>query len=266
MSARRTTFVAAVAAVLLLAPVVALLRGGGGRSPRATVAAAPRPLPAAQADVAADPQDARPLPRSRPKLVEPVAGQTALEAADQGDGVSVGGKAPKALAGAGNGISPGAPSDEEVRGELDAMQRSQKRIKALLRSGRFAVSFGSGRVNWPLPGYNSISSPFGMRWGRLHAGIDIPAPIGTAIRAADSGTVVLAGYTGGYGNYTCIQHTRSLSTCYGHQSKILVRPGEDVKAGQAIGLSGNTGNSTGPHLHFETRVNGQAVDPMPFLR
>ena len=75
----------------------------------------------------------------------------------------------------------------------------------------------------------------------------------------------LAGPTGGYGNYTCIQHTRTLSTCYGHQSRILVRAGQSVRAGQVIGLTGNTGFSTGPHLHFETRINGVPQDPMRFL-
>ena len=76
---------------------------------------------------------------------------------------------------------------------------------------------------------------------------------------------MIAAYTGGYGNYTCIQHTGSLSTCYGHQSSFAVSAGQSVKQGQVIGSSGNTGNSTGPHLHFETRINGSPVDPMGYL-
>ncbi len=116
---------------------------------------------------------------------------------------------------------------------------------------------------WPVNG--QFTSPFGMRWGRLHAGIDIAAPTGTPIRAADSGKVVLLGFTGGYGNYTCIAHSASLSSCYGHQSGYSTSNGASVSKGQTIGFVGNTGNSTGPHLHFEVRVNGNPVDPMGYL-
>ena len=104
-----------------------------------------------------------------------------------------------------------------------------------------------------------------MRWGRLHAGVDLAAPEGTPIRAADSGRVVLAAYTGGYGNYTCISHSASLSTCYGHQSRYATSAGASVSKGQVIGYVGNTGNSYGAHLHFEVRVNGTPVDPMGYL-
>ena len=85
---------------------------------------------------------------------------------------------------------------------------------------------GSGQLIWPVNG--PVVSPFGMRWGRLHAGLDIAVPAGTPIRAADSGTVVLMGWVGGYGNYTCIQHTASLSTCYGHQSSFATSNGANV--------------------------------------
>ena len=83
-----------------------------------------------------------------------------------------------------------------------------------------------------------VVSPFGMRWGRLHAGLDIAVPAGTPIRAADSGRVVLMGWVGGYGNYTCIQHTASLSTCYGHQSRFGTSNGAAVQQGQVIGCGG----------------------------
>lgn len=153
--------------------------------------------------------------------------------------------------------------------DLAALEKEQAKIQATLAAAGGGalpagpVKHGSGALIFPISG--SISSPFGFRWGRLHAGIDIPAPIGTPIRAAGSGKVVLMAPTGGYGNYTCIQHNASLSTCYGHQSRFGTSVGASVKQGQIIGFTGNTGHSTGPHLHFETRVGGRPVDPMGYL-
>ena len=109
-----------------------------------------------------------------------------------------------------------------------------------------------------------ITSGFGWRWGRMHEGIDIAASTGTSIRAAASGTVIFAGWMGGYGNLTIIDHGNGLATAYGHQSAIYVGGGS-VSQGTVIGAVGSTGNSTGPHLHFEVRVNGSAVDPMGYL-
>ena len=123
-------------------------------------------------------------------------------------------------------------------------------------------SGGHGLI-WPING--TISSGFGPRWGSFHEGLDIAAPTGTPIRAAASGSVRIAGYTGGYGNYTCIDHGGGLATCYGHQSQIGVSVGQSVAQAQVIGTVGSTGHSTGPHLHFEVRINGQAVDPMGYL-
>jgi peptidoglycan DL-endopeptidase CwlO len=122
---------------------------------------------------------------------------------------------------------------------------------------------GSGALIWPVNG--PVVSGFGMRWGRLHAGVDIAVPAGTPIRAADSGTVVLLGWTGGYGNYTCISHGGSLSTCYAHQSRYATSMGASVSQGQVIGYVGCTGHCFGDHLHFETRVNGSPVDPLGYL-
>jgi murein DD-endopeptidase MepM/ murein hydrolase activator NlpD len=124
------------------------------------------------------------------------------------------------------------------------------------------IRAGSGQFIWPVNG--SVVSGFGMRWGRMHEGIDIAAPTGTQIRAAASGSVSLAGASGGYGNYTCIDHGGGLSTCYAHQSQILISGGS-VAQGQTIGLVGCTGHCFGPHLHFEVRVGGQAVDPLGYL-
>jgi peptidoglycan DL-endopeptidase CwlO len=154
----------------------------------------------------------------------------------------------------------------ELEDHVHALEREQSAVLARLR-GPSAVAGpikqGSGALIWPANG--AVSSPYGMRWGRLHAGIDIPLPEGTPLRAADGGRVATAGWVGGYGNYTCIQHSGSLSTCYGHQSSIGVSVGQSVSQGQVIGHSGNTGNSTGPHLHFEVRINGSPVDPLGYL-
>jgi murein DD-endopeptidase MepM/ murein hydrolase activator NlpD len=116
---------------------------------------------------------------------------------------------------------------------------------------------------WPVNG--PVVSGFGMRWGRMHEGIDIAVPTGTPIRAAASGTVSIAGVEGGYGNYTCIDHGGGLSTCYAHQERILVSGGQQVAQAQVIGISDCTGHCLGSHVHFEVRVNGQAVDPLGYL-
>lgn len=127
------------------------------------------------------------------------------------------------------------------------------------------IKGGSGGMIYPVNG--PLSSPFGSRWGTLHAGIDISAPGGTPIRAAKSGTIALVqseAESGGYGNYTCIAHGGGLSTCYAHQSSFAITSGS-VKQGQVIGYVGNTGHSFGDHLHFEVRVNGSPVDPLGYL-
>lgn len=123
-----------------------------------------------------------------------------------------------------------------------------------------------GAMAWPAPG--PVTSPFGQRWGRLHSGIDIGVPVGSPVVAADNGVVILAktGYNGGYGNYIVVSHGGGISTLYAHNSSLTVGVGARVSRGQVIARSGNTGRSTGPHLHFEVRVNGRPVDPMPYLR
>ena len=155
---------------------------------------------------------------------------------------------------------------QALEDHVASLEREQAAVLARLRGSSGVagpIRQGSGQLIWPASA--SISSPFGMRWGRLHAGIDMPMPEGTGLRAADGGTVAIAGLTGGYGNYTCIQHGGGLSTCYAHQASISVSVGQSVSQGQVIGGSGNTGNSTGPHLHFEVRVNGSPVDPLGYL-
>lgn len=135
--------------------------------------------------------------------------------------------------------------------------------------GRGAVDPGSdGRVSgmgliWPLRG--TVTSPYGSRWGRLHAGIDISGGMGTPIRASKAGIVIFAGQMSGYGNTVIINHGGGFSTLYAHQSRLGTNDGASVAQGQVIGLVGSTGHSTGPHLHFETRVGGSPQNPMRYL-
>jgi murein DD-endopeptidase MepM/ murein hydrolase activator NlpD len=117
----------------------------------------------------------------------------------------------------------------------------------------------------PLPNY-TVSSPFGMRWGRLHPGVDLAAPEGTRYYAAAAGTVILCRWNGGYGYNVMIDHGGGVVSVYGHSSKLLCHEGQKVQAGDLIALVGNTGFSFGPHLHFEIRVNDKPTDPIPFMR
>jgi murein DD-endopeptidase MepM/ murein hydrolase activator NlpD len=153
--------------------------------------------------------------------------------------------------------------------ELDAeSDRLAAQIRAIQRQGRLtgtAVAPFRGALIWPVSG--RVSSGFGprmhpiLRERRFHAGIDIPAPTGTAIRAAAPGVVIFAGYRTGYGNTVVIDHGGDLSTLYAHCSRILVVAGQRVQQGETIATVGSTGLSTGPHLHFEVRIDGRPVDP-----
>lgn len=125
-----------------------------------------------------------------------------------------------------------------------------------------ALSAG-GSVAWPLRG--PISSPFGPRWGRMHEGLDIAVPTGTPIHAAAAGTVTYAGVMSGYGNVVFIDHGNGMITRYGHQSRIASHVGQHVGTGDVIGYVGATGDATGPHLHFEVRINGVARNPLLYL-
>ena len=115
------------------------------------------------------------------------------------------------------------------------------------------------------PVAGTVSSPYGPRWGRNHDGVDIAAPTGAAVRAVACGSVSIAGQQSGYGNIVCVTHTSRFSTCYAHLSRFATSQGAQVRQGQVIGYVGCTGNCTGPHLHFETRVDGQAQNPGGYL-
>ncbi len=156
----------------------------------------------------------------------------------------------------------------ELESHIDDLEAEQAAVQTQVAgsSGTFdpgPVKQGSGSLIWPVNG--AVTSPFGQRWGRLHAGIDISVPAGTPVRAPDAGRVILASPYGGYGNYVCVQHADSLSTCSAHLSSFAVSEGDTVGQGDIIGNSGCTGSCFGDHVHFETRVNGTPQDPMGYL-
>lgn len=128
-----------------------------------------------------------------------------------------------------------------------------------------------GELAWPVPGYTRISSKYGMRTHpitgvyKLHTGVDISAPMGANFIAANDGIVTKAGYNSAYGNMVIIDHGGGVSTLYAHGSEILVQVGQTVKRGEVVLKVGSTGYSTGPHAHFEVRLNGVVTDPMPYI-
>jgi murein DD-endopeptidase MepM/ murein hydrolase activator NlpD len=156
-------------------------------------------------------------------------------------------------------------SKAEYLNEVAGIEASNGAVTAQIQaagSSSYDSTPSASGLIWPVNG--PVVSPFGMRWGRLHAGIDIAVPYGTPIHAAASGTVIFAGWMGGYGNFVIIDHGGGLSTGYAHQSSIAVGGGS-VSQGQVIGYVGCTGHCFGPHLHFEVRVNGTPVDPLGYL-
>jgi len=122
---------------------------------------------------------------------------------------------------------------------------------------------GSGQLGWPMGG--SVISRFGMRSGRMHWGLDIGAPHGASVNAADSGTVITVSHGAGYGHYIVISHGNGITTLYAHLSGTSVSVGQSVAKGQHIGSNGSSGNATTPHVHFEVTVNGTRVDPLTVL-
>ena len=160
-----------------------------------------------------------------------------------------------------------------LEGALSSLKAEQAKIQSTLQKAAGtlpagAIKRGSGSMIWPVNG--PITSPFCERraWEACHPGIDIGVPSGTPIRAAASGKVTLmqsVGASGGYGNYTCVSHTSSLSTCYAHQSRFATSLGASVSQGQVIGYTGCTGLCFGAHLHFEVRINGAVTNPLNYL-
>jgi murein DD-endopeptidase MepM/ murein hydrolase activator NlpD len=246
MQARMSRLVVAVFAtvVLLAAGAVTMAAARGGA--REQIASVPGASGGEVVDLsaAADEKAAAADAHARPHEDVSEKEMAAVERDIKRRSRYIGGAAPD------DGVAPGAPSDEEVREAVRQMRYG-------------GGGGGSGDMIRPTGG--PFTSPFGMRWGRLHAGIDLADPTGTPIRAALSGRVILAAPTGGYGLYTCIAHSSSLTTCYAHQSRFGAAVGDHVRQGEVIGYVGNTGHSFGAHLHFEVRVNGRPVDPMKYL-
>jgi len=151
----------------------------------------------------------------------------------------------------------------ELREQSFALARRIAEIQGVPYAEPADTTPSAAGFTWPTSG--QITSGFGPRWGRMHQGLDIAAPTGRPITAAKSGTVIVAGWSGGYGQLVVIDHGGGLATAYAHQSRIAVRTGDPVTQGGLVGFVGSTGHSTGPHLHFEVRVNGAARDPLPYL-
>ncbi len=162
-------------------------------------------------------------------------------------------------------------SKQEFLHEAAGLARASAALAAQIQAAQSRGSYSppgdvtpsSAGFIWPVNG--PVTSPFGMRWGRMHEGIDIGAGSGTPIHAAASGRVIYSGWMEGYGNLVVIDHGNGLSTAYGHQSSIAAGNGQVVSQGQTIGYVGCTGHCYGPHLHFEVRVNGHPVDPLGYL-
>lgn len=163
--------------------------------------------------------------------------------------------------------------EQRVNSQIDKMvkEMEEEARRKAAATGKPSVDYSGSTFTWPLPGYSRISCVYGMRVHpvtgvyKMHTGVDLPAATGTKIIAAQSGTVLIAGYSAAWGNYVVINHGGGLSTLYAHMSKLGTSVGATVTAGQKIGEVGSTGYSTGPHLHFEVRKNGGTVNPMSFF-
>jgi murein DD-endopeptidase MepM/ murein hydrolase activator NlpD len=166
-------------------------------------------------------------------------------------------------------LSKLSATERAAASEIDSLQAASNALAARIRAAQTdngsptTTTPSSAGLIWPVNG--PITSPFGWRWGRMHQGIDIGVPTGTPIHAAAAGTIIYCGWEEGYGNLVVIDHGGNLATAYAHQSAIAVTCGQYVDQGQVIGYVGCTGHCTGPHLHFEVRVNGEPVDPMGYL-
>ena len=168
-----------------------------------------------------------------------------------------------------------AADSAETQRELDKLEADAQALTSSIRNSGSSSSsskYNGGIMAWPVPSCHTVSSGYGGRIHpttgkyKFHGGLDIPGSYGSAIVAANSGKVIWAGNRGdSYGNYVIIDHGGGVSTLYGHSSKVLVSTGQSVSRGQRIANVGSTGRSTGPHCHFEVRINGSRVNPTPYV-
>lgn len=160
--------------------------------------------------------------------------------------------------------------ENSLENELEEIAAEAARQAAMNSSDELSGAVISNGF-WPVPGHSTISSPYGYRLHpvlnvqKMHTGIDIPAPTGTPAVATDNGTVIFSGTKGSYGNTVMIQHDDGKVSLYAHNSQLLVSVGQRVQKGQAVTKIGSTGRSTGPHLHFEIRINGKHTNPVPYI-
>lgn len=158
----------------------------------------------------------------------------------------------------------------ELAKQEDSFLADSKAIEKQIMAMQSKEKYQGGSMEWPVPGHTNFS-PYGMRMHpilkvkKLHTGMDIGCKTGDKIVAANAGTVIFAGVKGGYGNAVIIDHGGKIATLYGHNSKLLVKEGDKVAKGEQIAKAGSTGLSTGPHCHFEVRVNGTPVNPAPYV-
>ena len=179
------------------------------------------------------------------------------------------------------GIKLSAVNKEQkiVKTDLKALEKREdnlaedaKKLTNIIKNMKLAEKYVGGEMMWPAPGYYKITSPFGYRihpilkTKKLHTGIDIGIAYGKPITAAQSGTVVYAGWMGGYGKVVLIDHGGGMTTLYAHNSKLVVKKGQEVEKGQKISECGSTGQSTGAHLHFEVRKDGEYIDPLEYVK
>lgn len=163
----------------------------------------------------------------------------------------------------------------KIEKEYEELEESSNKIAQEIQKAQGktkSTPYAGGAMGWPTPGYYNVTSPFGMRFhpilksNKMHTGIDIGAPSGVSVAAANGGTIITSSYISGYGYTVIIDHGGGISTLYAHNSSLLASVGQKVKRGQTIAKVGSTGNSTGPHCHFEVRVNGSPVNPMSYLK
>ncbi|AOT71722.1 murein hydrolase activator EnvC family protein [Geosporobacter ferrireducens] len=162
--------------------------------------------------------------------------------------------------------------NKQLEEQIDALNKEANQLIATIKKKQSKGEYVGGQMAWPAPGYTRVTSPFGnrihpiLKTKKMHTGIDIGIPSGKNVVAALDGTVIHADWLGGYGKTVMIDHGGGIVTLYAHNSSLLVKENDKVKRGDTISKAGSTGMSTGPHLHFEVRKNGEYVDPLPWVK